>query len=474
MEPFMNQDFLLTTPTARKLYHEVAEQMPIIDYHCHISPQEIAENRTFENISEIWLGGDHYKWRQMRFGGIPEELITGNAGPREKFRAFASVLPRLIGNPMYHWSHLELQRVFGIRDPLTEENADEIYDRCNEVLSDCTARDLMRRFRVRAVCTTDDPCDDLRWHDAIRKDPSMEIRILPAFRPDRAIQIEKEGFASYIRRLSGVTGRPIRSTKEVILALHDRIDFFAGRGCLCADHGLDRCMYAEPDMALADEALRDALAGRTPSRAAADAYMTAVTVACAGKYAEKDWVMQIHFGCLRNNNKPQFRKLGPDTGYDAVNSNSGVENTAPLLNAFLENGGLPKMILYSLNPGDNTALVSIAGCFQGGAVAGRIQQGSGWWFNDNRTGMRSQLTELANNGMLGCFVGMLTDSRSFLSYTRHEYFRRILCDLIGEWVESGQYPEDRKRLTKLVEDICFHNTNTFFGFDIQEGKEQKG
>lgn len=472
MKSFMDRNFLLTTKTAEWLYREAAEPMPIIDYHCHINPQEIAEDRTFENISDIWLGGDHYKWRQMRFGGTPEELITGDAGPREKFRAFASVLPRLMGNPLYHWSHLELQRVFGISEPLTEENADEIYDRCNEMLSRCSARSLMRKFRVRAVCTTDDPCDSLHWHEAIREDASMEIRVLPAFRPDKAVQIEKEGFAAYIRRLSETTGRPIRCTEDVIASLYDRIEFFAARGCLCADHGLDRCMYAEPDMAAADQALKTALEGRVPSGETADAYMTVVTVACAKKYAEKNWVMQIHFGCLRNNNRPQFRKLGPDAGYDAVNSRSGVENTAPLLNAFLENGGLPKMILYSLNPCDNTALVSIAGCFQGDGMVGRVQQGSGWWFNDNRTGMRSQLTELANNGMLGCFTGMLTDSRSFLSYTRHEYFRRILCDLIGEWVESGQYPGDRGRLTRTVEDICFHNTNEFFGFGIKEGKEQ--
>lgn len=466
MENFMNQDFLLSTPTAKWLYHEVAEKMPIIDYHCHISPQEIAEDRVFDNMSEVWLGGDHYKWRQMRFGGIPEELITGNAEPREKFRAFASILPRLMGNPMYHWSHLELKRVFGIEEPLTEDNADEIYDKCNEVLAHCSARDLMRRFRVKAVCTTDDPCDDLHWHEVIAADPTMEIKVLPAFRPDKAVNIEKEGFAEYISKLAEVTGRKIQSAEDVIGALCDRIEFFAGHGCLCADHGLDYCMYETPDMAAANEAFAAAMAGSALSKKAADVYKTVVTIGCAKKYAEKNWVMQIHFGCLRNNNKPQFAKLGPDTGYDAVNSSSGVENTAPLLNAFAENGGLPKMILYSLNPNDNTALVSIAGCFQGDGMVGRVQHGSAWWFNDNRTGMRSQLTELANNGMLGCFVGMLTDSRSFLSYTRHEYFRRILCELMGEWVESGQYPDDKKQLTKIVEDVCFNNTNQFFGFDV--------
>ena len=466
MKKFMDQDFLLSTDTAKWLYHEAAEHMPIIDYHCHINPQEIAEDRKFDNITQVWLGGDHYKWRQMRFGGIPEEIITGDADPREKFRAFASVLPRLIGNPMYHWSHLELRRVFGITEPLTEENADEIYDKCNEVLAHVSARELMRKFNVKAICTTDDPCDDLHWHDVIAADETMEIKVLPAFRPDKGINIEKADFAEYIGRLSSVCGFEIRSAGDAVKALLARIDYFAEHGCLCADHGLDYCMYEKPDPERAEAAFAAAMKGDRPEKADADAYKTLATIACAKKYTELGWVMQIHFGCLRDNNKPQFAKLGPDTGYDAVNSQSGVENVAPLLNAFQENEGLPRMILYSLNPNDNTALVTIAGCFQGDGIVGRVQHGSGWWFNDNRSGMRSQLTELANNGMLGCFVGMLTDSRSFLSYTRHEYFRRILCELIGEWVESGQYPEDKKQLTRIVEDICFHNTNVFFGFGV--------
>lgn len=466
MSKFMNQDFLLSTPAAKWLYHEVAEKMPIIDYHCHINPQEIAEDRKFNNISEVWLGGDHYKWRQMRFGGIPEKFITGDADPKEKFRAFASVLPQLIGNPLYHWSHLELQRVFGIYEPLTIDHADEIYDKCNEVLAQYTARGLMRKFNVKAVCTTDDPCDSLCWHEIIAADETMEIKVLPAFRPDKAVNIEKDDFAEYIDRLSSVTGYEIQSAEDVIKALCNRVEFFDAHGCLCADHGLDYCMYAQPDSVIANRAFTSAMKGICPSREEADVYKTMVTIACAKKYAEKNWVMQIHFGCLRDNNKLQFAKLGPDTGYDAVNSRSGVENAAPLLNAFAQNQGLPKVILYSLNPNDNTALVSIAGCFQGDGIVGRIQHGSGWWFNDNRSGMRSQITELANNGMLGGFVGMLTDSRSFLSYTRHEYFRRILCEIIGEWVESGQYPEDRTQLTGLVKNICFNNTNEFFRFEI--------
>ena len=472
MREFMDRDFLLSTETAQWLYHDVAEQLPIIDYHCHINPQEIAEDRTFDSISEVWLRGDHYKWRTMRANGAAEDTVTGDAPPEEKFRAFAAVMPSLIGNPLYHWSHLELQRAFGITEPLTPESADRIYAQCNEQLRGYSARQLMEKFDVKAICTTDDPVDDLRWHDQIAADETFSIRVLPAFRPDKAVNIEKTGFADYIATLADTVGRELTSAEDVASALCERIDYFAEHGCLCADHGLDYCMYAEPDSKAADEAFSEAMRGKRPSQEKADAYKTLVTIACAKKYAEKNWVMQIHFGCLRDNNKPQFALLGPDTGYDAVNSRSGVENLSPLLNAFAENGGLPKMILYSLNPADNTAIATIMACFQGGGVAGKIQQGSAWWFNDNRPGMRQQLTDLAANGVLGRFVGMLTDSRSFLSYTRHEYFRRVLCELIGEWVESGQYPNDRAQLTRLVTDLCYNNTNDYFGFGLAPiGKE---
>ncbi|MCD8188907.1 MAG: glucuronate isomerase [Clostridiales bacterium] len=467
MKAFMDQDFLLSTETAKKLYHEVAEQLPIIDYHCHINPQEIAEDRKFDNISQVWLGGDHYKWRLMRACGVPEEQVTGSTSDREKFRAFAATMPQVIGNPIYHWSHLELQRGFGITDPLTPDNADEIYDKCNEMLKNYSARQLMEKFNVKAICTTDDPIDDLHWHGVIAADPTMSIKVLPAFRPDKGVNIEKPGFDAYIQKLAAVVGRELTSAEDVAAALVERIDYFNSKGCLCADHGLDYCMYAEPDSATANEAFAQAMAGQKPARPLADAYKTLVTIACAKRYSELNWVMQIHFGCLRDNNKPQFAALGPDTGYDAVNSQSGVENLAPLLNAFVENNGLPKMILYSLNPVDNTAIATIMACFQGGGVAGKMQQGSAWWFNDSRPGMREQLTALAGNGVLGQFVGMLTDSRSFLSYTRHEYFRRILCELIGEWVESGQYPNDEKQLKKLVADLSFNNTNKFFRFGVE-------
>jgi len=466
MKAFMDQEFLLSTDTARKLYHEVAEQLPIIDYHCHIPPQEIAEDRKFDNITQVWLGADHYKWRLMRAAGVPEELVTGNGDDREKFRAFAATMPQLIGNPIYHWSHLELQRVFDVYEPLTADNADEIYDKCNEVLKGYSARSLMEKFDVKAICTTDDPIDDLRWHKMIAEDESFNIKVLPTFRPDKAINIEKPGFDAYIKQLGEVVGRELKCAEDVAEALSERIDYFVGVGCVVADHGMDYCAFAAPDSAAANEAFQIAMTGKCPDKALGDAYKTLVTIACAKKYTQHDMAMQIHFGCLRNNNKPQFVKLGPDIGCDAVNSQSGVENVAPLLNAFVENEALPKVVLYSLNPNDNTPLITIMGCFQGGGVAGKLQHGTAWWVDDNVPGMRQQMTDLAANGVLGRFIGMLTDSRSFLSYTRHEYFRRILCELIGEWVESGQYPNDEKQLKKLVADLCFNNTNAYFGFEV--------
>lgn len=466
MAQFMDKDFLLTTETAKKLYHEVAEQMPIIDYHCHINPKDIYEDVKFDTISQVWLGGDHYKWRVMRAAGIPEEKVTGNASGEEKFKAFAETMPQIIGNPIYHWSHLELQRGFDIHTPLTPDTANEIFTEANEKLKGYSARQLMRKFNVKAICTTDEPADDLHYHELIAADPTMEIKVLPAFRPDKAVNIEKDAFAPYIGKLAEVVGRELNTAEDVAAALVERIDYFHAHGCLCADHGIDYCMFAEPDSAVANAAFKKAMSGETPTKAEGDAYKTLVTIACAKRYAELDWVMQIHFGCLRDNNKPMFRTLGPDTGYDAINSQSGVENVAPLLNAFLENDGLPKMILYSLNPVDNAAIATIIACFQGGGVAGRLQQGAAWWFNDSRPGMRDQLTALAGNGVLGRFVGMLTDSRSFLSYTRHEYFRRVLCELVGEWVESGQYPNDEKYLKKLISDLCYNNTNKFFNFSI--------
>lgn len=467
MKPFLNKDFLLSTPTARHLYHDIAAELPIIDYHCHISPQEIAQDKHFTDISEVWLGGDHYKWRLMRACGLPERLITGDAPGREKFKAFAALMPQLIGNPMLHWSHLELQRVFGITEPLSGQNADAIYDQCNEQLAGLSAREIMKLFRVKAICTTDDPVDSLIWHESIADEPEngFDTQVRPAFRPDKAVQIEKPGFAAYIRQLEEVTGRSLTTADQIATALEERVNYFAARGCLCADDGLDTLLFAEPDIDVANEAVKVALSGGILTAAQVAAYQTLMLLVCARAYKRKGWVMQLHFGCLRNTNTEGYYVLGPDAGFDAMSSRTGAENLAALLNEMVSWQALGKLIVYSLNPGDNAAIDSVLGSFQGDAQGG-LQHGSAWWFNDHIDGMSAQLRSLASVGVLGRFVGMLTDSRSFLSYTRHEYFRRLLCDLIGNWVESGQYPGDEAWLKALVQGICYQNTNEYFGFGL--------
>ena len=465
---FIKDNFLLKNKTAEVLYNDYAKNMPIFDYHCHLSEKQLLENKRFDNIFDIWLAGDHYKWRVMRASGVPERNITGDGSDWEKFFAFASIMPGLIGNPIYHWSHLELKRAFGIDTVLNAANAKSIYDRCNEQLAAMTPRDIMRRFHVKAICTTDDPADDLRYHRQLRDDPTMDILVLPAFRPDKAVNIEKPGAAAYLETLGNAAGIPIRTAADVAAALRRRMEVFRALGCVAADHGMDYCMFAAPDEAAADRALAKVLAGETVSPTEADAYKTYVTVACAKAYAEMGWAMQLHFGCLRNTNAVQFAAQGADSGYDAVNSNSGVADLAKLLNAFRENDRLPKTIVYSLNPADNTAVASIIACFQGGGEAGKLQMGSAWWFNDHLQGIRNQLSDLAANGVLGQFVGMLTDSRSFLSYPRHEYFRRILCDLVGGWVEQGLYPNDPEALEALISNICYYNTKRYFPFSVTE------
>lgn len=466
MVKFMDKDFLLTSDTAKHLYHDIAAKLPIIDYHCHLSPKEIYEDRKFDNLAQVWLGGDHYKWRALRTIGATEDKVTGNAHDIEKYYEFSKAMPQLIGNPIYHWSHLELQRGFDIYEPLTPKTADKIYEEANAKLKDKSARKFMEQFDVRAVCTTDDLADDLSWHEKMAADETLKTKVLPAFRPDRDINIEKPDFLDYIKGLEKVVGKTFESAGDVATALLERIDYFAAHGCLCADHGLDKLIYAAPDVKAANRAFESVKKGIAPDWSDIAAYKTYLMTACAKRYTELNWVMQIHFGCLRNTNKPMFRSFGPDGGFDSINSDSGVINLAPMLNEFLENDGLPKMILYSLNGNDNMAIASIIGSFQGGGVAGKLQLGSAWWFNDTMPGMRQQLIDLASSGVLGQFVGMLTDSRSFLSYPRHEYFRRILCQLIGEWIESGQYPNDLEYLEKLVADICFNNTNNFFGFNV--------
>ena len=466
MKAFMNKDFLLETETARTLYHEYAAKMPILDYHCHISPREIAEDQRFENITQVWLGGDHYKWLQMRSNGIEEKYITGNASDREKFQKWAQTLEKAIGNPLYHWSHLELQRYFGYYGALNGETAEEVWNLCNAKLQEdgMSARNLIRQSNVTLVWTTDDPVDSLEWHEKIAADESFEVRVLPAWRPDKAMNLEKTDYLEYLKKLEVVSGVKIDSFASLIEALRIRMDYFAEHGCSVSDHGLEYVMYAPASEEEIEAIFAKRLRGEAVSRADELQFKTAYMVALGREYHKKNWVMQLHYGVKRDNNGMIFGKLGPDAGIDCINNYAPSSEMADYLNALAITDELPKTILYSLNPTDNAAIGTIIGCFQSEEARGKIQQGSAWWFNDNKQGMIEQMTSLANLGLLGNFIGMLTDSRSFLSYTRHEYFRRIMCNLIGGWVENGEYPADEKVLGRMVQDISYNNAVRYFGF----------
>ena len=466
MKAFMDKDFLLETETAQKLYHEYAAKMPILDYHCHINPQEIAEDRKFENITQVWLGGDHYKWRQMRSNGVEEKYITGDASDREKFQKWAETLEKAIGNPLYHWSHLELQRYFGYYGALNGETAEEVWNLCNAKLQEdgMSARNLIRQSNVTLVCTTDDPVDLLEWHEKIAADESFEVRVLPAWRPDKAMNLEKTDYLEYLKKLEVVSGVKIDSFASLIEALRIRMDYFAEHGCSVSDHGLEYVMYAPASEEEIEAIFAKRLRGEAVSRADELQFKTAYMVALGREYHKKNWVMQLHYGVKRDNNGMIFGKLGPDAGIDCINNYAPSSEMADYLNALAITDELPKTILYSLNPTDNAAIGTIIGCFQSEEARGKIQQGSAWWFNDNKQGMIEQMTSLANLGLLGNFIGMLTDSRSFLSYTRHEYFRRIMCNLIGGWVENGEYPADEKVLGRMVQDISYNNAVRYFGF----------
>lgn len=469
MKEFMGKDFLLSTQTAKELYHEFAAKVPVLDYHCHINPQEIAEDRKFENITQVWLGGDHYKWRQMRSNGVEEYYITGDAPDREKFQKWAETLDKAIGNPLFHWSHLELQRYFDYHGVLGADTAEEVWNLCNRKLQEdsMSVRNLIRQSNVTLICTTDDPADDLRWHKVIAEDKSFEVQVLPAWRPDKAMNLEKPDYAEYIAKLGKAADMEIKSFEDLKKALIKRMDFFDSYGCRASDHGLEYVMYnpAPPEETEAIFAKR--LGGEGISREEELKFKTAFMIFVAGEYARLGWAMQLHYGCKRDNNKKMYEKLGPDTGYDCINNYAPSSETADFLNALNESGNMPKTILYSLNPNDDEALGTILGCFQNSDMIGKIQQGSAWWFNDNKTGMIKQMTSLANLSLLGNFNGMLTDSRSFLSYPRHEYFRRIMCDLIGGWVENGEYPKDMKKLEQIVKGISYNNAIRYFGFKLE-------
>ena len=464
MARFLDKNFLLTTKTAKRLYREHAEKLPIIDYHCHVSPREIYEDKRFDSITEVWLAGDHYKWRLMRSGGVDEYYITGNADPREKFRKFAEVLPYAIGNPMYHWCHLELKNYFGYTGTLNANTADEVYDLCAEKLKDAnmSVRGLIKQSNVVFIGTTDDPCDDLRYHKLIAEDDTIDTVVAPSFRPDKALNVDKDGWCDYIAKLSEVSGIAIDSVDALKSALASRIDFFAEHGCRASDHGLDYAVYAEADDAAIKAIFDRAKSGEKIPSNEAEPFKTALLLFCAAEYEKRGWVMQIHYNCLRNPNSANFKKLGPDSGFDCIGPNSSIA-ISKLLDKLYATNTLPKTVLYSLDPNDNQFLDCIIGAYQGSGVRGKLQHGSAWWFNDHKQGMRDQLISLANLSILGNFVGMLTDSRSFLSYARHEYFRRILCSLVGEWVEGGEYPNDEKMLNEIICGICFDNAKNYFG-----------
>lgn len=463
----MDKDFLLETETAGKLFHEYAEVTPILDYHCHINPREIAEDRKFDNITQVWLGGDHYKWRQMRSNGVDEKYITGDATDREKFQKWAETLEKAIGNPLYHWSHLELQRYFGYHGALNGKTAEEVWNLCNEALQkdDMSVRNIIRRSGVTLICTTDDPVDTLEWHEKIAEDDSFEVQVLPAWRPDKAMNAEKSDYGDYIGKLSEASGVQIRTFADLIQALQARMEYFAARGCSVSDHALEYVMYEPASDEEIEQIFQKALAGEISRREELQ-FKTRFMTEMGKAYHAKNWVMQLHYGAKRDNNQLIYRKLGPDTGVDCINNYAPSAQLADFLNALAEPDTLPKTIIYSLNPNDNAAIGTILGCFQNADTVGKVQQGSAWWFNDHKQGMTEQMVSLANLGLLGNFLGMLTDSRSFLSYTRHEYFRRILCNLIGGWVENGEYPNDEEALGRLIRGISYGNAVRYFGFSL--------
>jgi glucuronate isomerase len=466
MKKFMDsKDFLLSNDTSKRLY-EAAAKMPIIDYHCHINPREIAEDRQFNNITEVWLGGDHYKWRQMRSNGIDEKYITGDADDYEKFEKWTETLQKAIGNPLYHWSHLELQRYFGFDKPLSPATCKEAWDFCNKKLNtpEMSVRNIIKMSNVDTICTTDDPADTLEWHKMIKEDKAFDVKVLPAWRPDKAMNLEKPDYKDYLARLEKASGIKISSFKDLCAALKNRMAFFNENGCLVSDHGLEYVMYQPASEKEIEDIFAARMNGTIPGREDEIKFKTAFMLFVGREYAKLGWVMQLHYGALRDNNKNMYAKLGPDTGYDSINTGASAAELVGFLNALAITDELPKTILYSLNPCDNAAIGTIMGCFQNSDAIGKIQHGSAWWFNDNKTGMQEQMTSLANLGLLSNFVGMLTDSRSFLSYTRHEYFRRIMCDLVGTWVENGEYPADFDFLEKMVQDISYNNCKRYFGF----------
>lgn len=467
MKAFMDKDFLLDTDAAKKLFHEFAENMPICDYHCHLSPKEIYENKSPENISDLWLSGDHYKWRAMRSCGVEEKYCTGDATAREKFVKFGYTLQYCIGNPLYHWAHIELQRYFGIDTPLNAKTADEIFDKANEAIAngDFRPQSLIAKSNVKVVCTTDDPIDDLKYHKLLKEVDGFECKVLPSFRPDKALNAHLDGFSDYIRTLSEVSGVEIKSYKDVITALLKRIDYFHSVGCRVSDQAFDYPPYSIASDDEIDEIFTRAMNNEKITLSDCDKYRTPILIELGKKYQELGWAMEIHIGAMRNNNTLMFNKLGADTGFDSVGDCEIAQPLSRFLDALNKEDKLPKTILFNLNDKDNTVLGTMLGNFQSSDAESKVQFGPAWWFLDTMDGMTNQMKTLGNLGVLGKFVGMETDSRSFTSYGRHEYFRRIMCALIGKWVEDGWYAYDEDILKEIVQGICYNNAIKYFNFE---------
>ena len=465
MKEFMDKDFLLESGMAKKLFHDHAADMPIFDYHCHLIPEQIATDKRFTTITDAWLGGDHYKWRQMRTCGFDEKLITGDADPFDKFMAWAETMENLIGNPLYHWTHLELQRYFGIYDVLNRKNAKKIYDEANEQFKnnpELSVFGIMKKFKVYAVGTTDDPADDLKYHKIIRDEGKCPAKVIPSYRPDKALNIEKPDFAEYIAKLGAAAGIAIKKSADVVEALEKRLAFFVEMGCRASDHALMTCPHTFWSEECVNKVFEKRMGGEEVTKEESDAWRTYILTALAHAYKKNNVAMQLHFAAIRDNNLTMYKLLGPDTGYDASYDENLAYGVAEFFKALSAENSVPKTIFYSLNPKDYYSLGTLMGCYQGDGIKGKIQLGSAWWFCDHRDGMEEQIKVLANLGCLPAFVGMLTDSRSFLSYSRHEYFRRILCNVIGGWADNGEVPNDEEMLGKIVSDISFNNAQKYF------------
>lgn len=462
---------MLQNDTAKFLYHNYAESMPIFDYHCHLDVRFIAEDHQFSDITELWLAGDHYKWRAMRGNGVPEEKITGDASSIEKFKAWAQTVEDCIGNPLYHWTHLELKKYFGIDELLNEDNWKEIYDKANSIIKNekLSARKLVQLSNVSVICTTDNPLDSLAYHDKIRTDEEFKVKVVPSFRPDEAFAIGEKKFVDFVKGLENISNTAIKNYSDFIENIEERVDYFDSKGAFISDHALEKIYFKESKNEDIENIFQRALNGNKIAEEEYEKFVTRLLIDFGKIYHKRNWVMQIHFGARRNNNTKMYRLLGKDSGFDSIADQPDLSNALNgLLDAMCQNDGLPKMILYNLNPEYNHIVASAAANFQNNdkGIKGKIQFGAGWWFNDTELGMLRQMTTLADHGLLMNFVGMLTDSRSFLSFTRHEYFRRILCNYVGEQVEQGKFPNDNRLLKKLIQNICYYNAVNFFKKDM--------